>query len=334
MMTIKQIYNLAIQLGIKNDLRGETVVRKRLARKNKIYENLPAEKKREFDLESLTNPFSDSRMYAQNPDKPVRRILAGIDVETEEILLASELSRQKPIDLVLAHHPVGPALAGLHEVMDLQAEVLAMYGVPINIAESLMRIRLQEVSRSIAPYNHNRVLDAAKLLGLDVVCTHTIADNMVANYLRKLLKKEEKNIERVGDLIKILKTVPEYQAGMKLKAGPVIYTGNEENFTGRIALTEITGGTEGSKEMYGKIAQAGIGTIVGMHLHEEYKKEAEKNHLNVVIAGHMSSDSIGMNLLLDELEKKGIEIITCSGLIRIKRINSPAKKRTSRRPKR
>jgi len=33
----------------------------------------------------------------------------------------------------------------------------------------------------------------------------------------------------------------------------------------------------------------------------------------------MSSDSIGMNLFLDELEKKGIEIIPCSGMIRVSR---------------
>jgi len=98
-----------------------------------------------------------------------------------------------------------------------------------------------------------------------------------------------------------------------------LFTGSEERYAGRIALTEITGGTEGSKEMYEKIAQAGIDTIIGMHLGEEHKKEAEKNHLNVIIAGHMSSDSIGMNLLLDEIEKRGVEVIPCSGLIRVKR---------------
>jgi putative NIF3 family GTP cyclohydrolase 1 type 2 len=52
---------------------------------------------------------------------------------------------------------------------------------------------------------------------------------------------------------------------------------------------------------------------------EEHRKEAEKYHINVVIAGHMASDSLGMNLLLDELEQKGLEIITLSGLTRIRR---------------
>ena len=85
-------------------------------------------------------------------------------------------------------------------------------------------------------------------------------------------------------------------------------------------MTEITGGTEGSPKLYEKMAIAGIGTVLGMHMKEESKKEAEQANINVVIAGHMSSDSLGMNLFLDELEKKGIEIIPCSGLIRVSRV--------------
>jgi polysaccharide deacetylase 2 family uncharacterized protein YibQ len=56
-----------------------------------------------------------------------------------------------------------------------------------------------------------------------------------------------------------------------------------------------------------------------MHIKEDNRHEAEKAHVNVVIAGHISSDSIGINLFLDELEKRGIEIVPCSGLIRVKR---------------
>jgi len=36
----------------------------------------------------------------------------------------------------------------------------------------------------------------------------------------------------------------------------------------------------------------------------------------------MAADSIGANLYLDELEKKGIEVVPCSGLIRVKRNKS------------
>jgi polysaccharide deacetylase 2 family uncharacterized protein YibQ len=47
--------------------------------------------------------------------------------------------------------------------------------------------------------------------------------------------------------------------------------------------------------------------------------------MNIVIAGHMSSDSLGMNLWLDELEKRGIEIVPCGGLIRVSRVKKGKK---------
>jgi putative NIF3 family GTP cyclohydrolase 1 type 2 len=56
-----------------------------------------------------------------------------------------------------------------------------------------------------------------------------------------------------------------------------------------------------------------------MHVPEDALEELKKLHVNVINAGHMASDSIGANIFLDELEKKGVEIIPCSGLIRIKR---------------
>jgi hypothetical protein len=34
----------------------------------------------------------------------------------------------------------------------------------------------------------------------------------------------------------------------------------------------------------------------------------------------MSSDSLGVNLFCDELEKQGIEIIPCSGFTRVSRV--------------
>ncbi|KKR97364.1 MAG: hypothetical protein UU49_C0033G0007, partial [Candidatus Magasanikbacteria bacterium GW2011_GWC2_41_17] len=48
--------------------------------------------------------------------------------------------------------------------------------------------------------------------------------------------------------------------------------------------------------------------------------EAKGAFLNIIIAGHIASDSLGLNLFLDELEKKGIKIIPCSGLIRVSRV--------------
>jgi putative NIF3 family GTP cyclohydrolase 1 type 2 len=175
--------------------------------------------------------------------------------------------------------------------------------------------------------NHNRVIDAAKLLDIPLMCVHTPADNMVADFLDKEIKRNLKKLETVGELLDLLKQIPEYEIAMKHKAGPRLFTGKNDNYLGKIALTEITGGTEGNKEIYQHIAQAGIGTIVGMHMREDNRTVAEAAHLNILIAGHMSSDSIGMNLFLDEIVKHGVEVITCSGLIRHSRLSKKEKKK-------
>lgn len=316
-MTLQEIYQLAVQKGIEADFRPRSEIERWQAQlKEKYGKKEPAEKE-EFDLERLENPFSDTRILFGDPQKEIKKILAGIDIDGEELFLADKIGG---IDLVISHHPRGKALLGLDDVMRLQIDVLAQYGVPVNIAEKLLQKRIEEVARGLSPENHNRVVDAAKYLNLPLFCVHTPADNLVARFVEEKLKKDRPFF--VGEIIKSLKEIPEYKEASKMGAGPQIFVGDEENRAGKIVLTEITGGTEGAPEIYEKLAQAGAGTIVGMHISEKHREEAEKANVNVVIAGHISSDSLGMNLFLDELEKRAVEIMPCSGLIRISRNRS------------
>lgn len=315
-MTTKQIYELAIKLGIQHDLRGPAEVKKYLERVQKKYDKLPKDAQTEFDHEKLSNPYSDTRLLVDNKRKQIKKILAGIDMEGPELLLAKQMG---DIDLVLAHHPLGEALADLSDVLIMEAQILAGYGLPINIAESLLKERSTELSRKLSPINHTREVDMAKILALDLVCVHTPADNLAANFITKLIKKKIKESDTVSDIVDLLKTIPEYQESVKRKAGPMIFSGQADNSCGKIVALEFTGGTSGHKAVYEKMSHYGIGTIVGMHMSEEYLQEAKKYHLNVVVAGHIASDSLGMNLFLDEVEKKGIKVIPVSGLIRVKR---------------
>lgn len=313
-MKIREIFNLGIELGKKSDLRGRERVEKILKEKKEKFEKLSEEERKEFDLEALENPFLDSRIYNIAEDKEIKRVLVGIDIDVGEILMAKELG----VDLVISHHPLGKGLANLTDVMDLQIEVLNLYGVPINIAQSLTNLRISEVARGLNKLNHERVVDAARLMKVNLMNIHTPADNLAAKFLKDLVEKEKP--ERISNLVDLLKQIPEYKKAIELGAGPMIFAGEKDNFCGKIAVTEITGGTEGSPKLYKYMALAGIGTVLSMHQSEEHVKEAKEAHINVVVAGHISSDSLGMNLFLDELEKKGIEIIPCSGLIRISRV--------------
>jgi putative NIF3 family GTP cyclohydrolase 1 type 2 len=316
-LKIREIYDLAVSMGMEADPRGIEKAREVLEKEKKRYDELKEEEKREFDPESLTNPYSDTRILAGDPDREVKRILVGIDMEVGEVLLADRLSEKgRPIDLILSHHPEGKAMADLYKVMHLQEDVLAQAGVPINVAEGIMSARIGEVKRTIMPLNHNRAVDAAKLLGYALMSVHTPADNLVTSALQKAL--DAKKPETVGDVLKILKEEPEYAEAARFGAGPTVIVGSKERRAGKI-LVDMTGGTSGSEDAYGKLAQAGVGTLIVMHMGEKHRKEAEKNHINVIIAGHMASDSMGMNIFLDRVESAGVEIIPCAGLIRHRR---------------
>ena len=104
-----------------------------------------------------------------------------------------------------------------------------------------------------------------------------------------------------------------------MSACPAVTAGKESNRAGKV-FVDMTGGTEGAVEIIEKLADAGVGTIVGMHMSQEHLKNAEKYNINVVIAGHIPSDNLGVNLLLDKVESKFgcLDIIPCSGFRRIK----------------
>lgn len=317
-MKLIELYKKAIQTGIENDPRGKEVVLKELEKRKKDYEGIPDKKKEFFDTESLENPYSDSRILFGTGDEEIKTIIAGIDMEVGELVLADSLRKNgTQVDLVLSHHPEGGAYARLFSVMYMQADILGRFGVPINIAESLMEGRIKEVERRLMPVNHTRAVDAARLLNIPFMCLHTPADNMVATYLQKLF--DEKKPYTLDDVIELLLEIPEYRDAEKNNAGPKILIGSKERKAGKI-FVDMTGGTEGSKDIFRSMALSGINTVVAMHLSEDHRKEAEKNHINVVIAGHIASDTVGLNLLLDKItEGEDIKILECSGFKRIKR---------------
>ncbi len=270
-MQVQEIYNLSINKSIEADFRGREAIEKFLRRKKEKYEKLSEKDKVDFDLESLENPYLDSRILNISQDKEIKKILVGIDIEPAEILLAKEIGG---IDLIISHHPLGKALANLSEVMEMQCDILSQYGVPINVAEGLMKERISEVARGVNRINHQRTVDTAKILGFNLMCLHTVCDNLAAKFLKDMIEKpsltedmeSERKIARIEDLLNLLKEIKEYKTATKLGAGPKIFVGDKENHCGKIALTELTGGTEGSPKIYEKMAIAGVGTIVGMHM--------------------------------------------------------------------
>jgi putative NIF3 family GTP cyclohydrolase 1 type 2 len=317
-LKLGQLYKAIVSEGMKSDFRTRLQIQRDILKKKQFYRRLSPAEQKFFDKEVFHNPYSDTRILSGDPDQEVRRILVGIDVEVGELLLAERLSRQgKTIDLVLAHHPEGIALAGLHDVMSMQADMLSNMGFNQDVANKMMSKRMDEVARRLHGTNHARTPDAARLLNIPLMCCHTPSDNHVSQYLQKMFdRRKPKTLQHV---IELLLKEPEYQDAAIHKSGPTILLGKPKDKAGRI-MVDMTGGTEGSMDVFARLSQLGIQTQVAMHLSENHFNRVQNEHMHVVIAGHIASDNLGMNLLLDKLEKKfRLDIVACSGFRRVRR---------------
>jgi len=190
-MKLERMYRKAIEIGIANDLRGKNEINKILKEEKDKFKKIEKEEAEYFDKERLSNPFSDTRILHGDLDTEVKKIIVGIDMQVGELLLTYLLNKDtdQKIDLVLSHHPEGLALAQLYEVMKLQADLLANYGITISVAEQLMGKRISEIERRLMPVNHTRTVDVARVLGIPMMCIHTPADNCVTSYLKKTFDK-------------------------------------------------------------------------------------------------------------------------------------------------
>ncbi|HDT14624.1 MAG TPA: NGG1p interacting factor NIF3 [Firmicutes bacterium] len=317
-MKLKQFYKTAVDFAVKNDPRGVQEVKAYLKTENKKYAALSPNEKAYYDEEKLTNPYADSRILYDS-GKEIKSILVGIDMEVGELLLAERLSEKgRKIDAVITHHPEGMAYARFYDVMDMQADIFSSFGVTISASQGLLEKRIKEVGQKVAASNHYRTADAARLLDIPILSMHTVADNCVASYLQK--RTDSKNISVLQDIIDMLMQEPEYKEAAKKGNPPVILAGNKNRKVKKV-MVDMTGGTSGPKEIYEKLSNSGVDTIIGMHFSPEHKKELERINMNVVLAGHISSDTLGMNLVLDEVERKHgkLKIYETSGFKRFAR---------------
>ena len=183
-------------------------------------------------------------------------------------------------------------------------------------AEALMKPRMDDVMRGVMGDNFNRTAETAEIFGIPLFNVHSAADNMVQEYLER--KVEEAQPKHLGDILDMLLKEPEYRQAARLNDPPRILVGNKDARCGKV-IAKMTGGTSAPDGIYEELKNAGVGTVVAMHMPKTSVEECKKHHLNVVISGHMASDSLGINLICDEWERHGIEVFGAGGFTRFSR---------------
>ncbi len=251
-------------------------------------------------LAGLKKVPEDSAIYVSGDS--IRKILFGIDAGVPELLLAKQLS----YDAVIAHHPQGgTATINFHQVFKRHIQQMVAAGVPIEEAENAVKKRLEELEVEAHTRNYGHAVDVAKLLKMPYMNIHTPLDEVGRKIMAEKINSRIRKNSKVKDVVSALEELSEFKnAVTKIK----IRLGKAENPAGRVVVSHGAG-TNGGYEIAKTYFKYDVGTVVYIHInHRDLEKLKTEKVRNLVISGHIASDSVGMNPLIHELEKRNVSI--------------------------
>ena len=247
------------------------------------------------------------------PATNVKRALFGIDADVGDQLLAKQLG----YDLLINHHPTGGgSQVNLPLVLRKHGVLLERAGVPRAAAERAVESLLDEHESAAHARNYDKLPSEARLLGLPLMAIHNPCDEIGRQVMEATLRKGLSKDPRVRDAIRVLNGLPEFK---KALTKIVVRMGSEQNPLGKWVVIHGAG-TNGGYHVAKAAYDHGIDTVFYIHvdaghlrrLREEFGREGPKN---LVVTGHIASDSIGINVLVRELRKRGVSVDCFSGVL-------------------
>ncbi len=265
-----------------------------------------------LDLVGLETMPEDSGVVFDN-GREVKRVLAGIDMDTTMLMLAKQLG----FDCVAQHHPNGILNPDSAELFCRDhMKKLMECGVPINEAQRLAYDGKTKRCHTKHSRNRTQMRDVAKLLDISDVAFHTPADMLAERTVQARMDALSAKNPRctVQDVIDELLTIREYSEALPDQQ-PEVWVGSRDSFAGRIYV-EMYGVGAPTLEEYIACSNAGVGTFICMHATPEVVDGMKKhNKSNIIVAGHMASDSLGFNQILANWEAQGVEVVRISGIV-------------------
>ena len=253
---------------------------------------------------------ADSQVYVEAPGE-VKRVLFGVDIDLAELLWA----QQNGFDAVIAHHPLGDqARTRFADVVHRQIDQMGGEGVPREVAERAVSARLEAIHRRDHMSNVNAVVDSARLFGMPLCNVHLACDIIGRDAIIDVLRRNQRDGATVGDALQWFDAFPEYGRG---HARPEAWVGSAGNTLGRWTVA-MAGGTNGGFPVFSEYFRAGVDTVFAMHIAEDDLQRLRGVAApgdTLVVTGHMTTDSIGINRVIDGLEERGIEVVRTSGIV-------------------
>ncbi len=245
------------------------------------------------------------------PGEDLQRVMAGIDIGTAELRMAQDLG----YDLALAHHPAGGrAVLDFPHVLEKHATLMKTHEVPEEAArEAVEALKAEHVAAAHAR-NYDLVPSVARMLQMPFMSVHNPCDELGRQILDRTLRDGCDEDATVADAVACLERLPEFQIA---ETAIWVAMGTEDAPLGRFAMIHGAG-TNGGYPVASALYEAGVDTVLYIHVlpaHLARLKERYPEGKNLVITGHLASDSVGMNPLVARLRGEGLEVDCMGGLL-------------------
>jgi DNA-binding protein len=257
-------------------------------------------------LAGLKEIPEDSAIYVRGDN--IRKIIFGIDAGAPELMVA----KQSGYDAVIAHHPQGgTATTRFYEVFKRHIQQMAAIGIPIEEARKAVEKRLQELEVDAHTRNYGHAVDVARLLKMPYMNIHTPLDEVGRKIMSEKVDSKIRKESTVRDVVSALEELPEFKNAItEIK----IRLGKAENPAGKVVVSHGAG-TNGGYEIATTYFKYGVGTVVYIHIRPgDLEKLKGENRGNLVVTGHIASDSVGINPLIHSLRGEGI-MVTPVGIV-------------------
>ncbi|MGC9019299.1 MAG: Nif3-like dinuclear metal center hexameric protein [Candidatus Bipolaricaulaceae bacterium] len=258
-----------------------------------------------LEMAGLSAVPADSAIHV--PGDGIRKILVGIDLEGPELLWAKE----NGFDLVITHHPPGgPAALNFWQVLLRHVELMKGYGVPEAVAQAAAAELVRENRWQNQARNYLRLPEFAKRLGIAYMNIHTPLDELGRRRLVQAVG-EVSPAAPVAELIGHLRA--KFGEFQKALTAIEVAVGSSQNALGKVAVIHGAG-TNGGYPVAKALFDHGVDTVIYIHIrpHEAHRlaQEYGGKGKNLVVTGHIASDSLGINPFLAELRARGLLVET------------------------
>lgn len=189
-------------------------------------------------------------------------------------------------------------------------EQLIEAGVPEKTAKEAVKSKMRSLELQHHPDNYDQTPSAAKKLRIPLVSIHSPCDEIGRKIIRQTLKGLDEN-SKVKDVVSKIGRLPEYR---KAVSRIEVRLGSLNSKAGKIAISHAAY-TNGGYEIAKTYFENGIGTLSYIHIAEtDLTRLADEPHGNLIVLGHIASDWLGINRLLNELEKHDLEPVVTTDL--------------------